>query len=295
MKIEVGNHAWRVLSFSRRMETAGYEPEDIPTLPQECAKQLWDAINSSVHQARAGEGKTAELHSTPAGEFWKKFAEKCYDAGVAPKYMGGFNPASFLSGDLHYTLHHERFKAIDAVEYLFRTPGMPEDLARKIENALQGSEYHIDYSVSPISVVWSAPYISTEAGQRTIGAVHDAGLTEAAKHLQESEKKISTGDYRGAMEECGIALESIVQVIDPRTKNKPLNECLKFPKVEEFIKHPALNFALGKLYAYLGDEVRHAKGNEKPKIDKELAVFFYGLSTTFAEYLVHRYRKSEKT
>ena len=285
MTSEASNQMQRILSFSRRMENLGFIETDLPKLPSECVQHLLDAINNSIDKA-SEEGTE---------EFWQKFAEKCNAADIDAKHLFQFDPEHFLHSELDYIMRTKHTEPIDALEFLFRTPGMPKDLARKIKKVLESSEYHVDDSRNPISIEWSDLHVNTEVGQRAIPAVRNAGLTEAENHLQNSEEKISAGDYRGAMDECGLALESIVKVIDPSTEKKSLGECLKSPKIAKFFEHEALRRALSGLYGYLSDQVRHVGANEKRDFDKDLAVFFFGVSATFAEYLANKYRESKKT
>ncbi|MDA7963008.1 MAG: hypothetical protein MPK36_10670 [Gammaproteobacteria bacterium] len=294
MTSEASNQAHRFLSFSRRMEKLGCIQEDIPTLPPKCVEQLLDVLNSSIEQVCTGEGKTIEFHSTPAGEFWQKFAVKCYDAGIAMKFQGGFRPAQFLCSELGYVMQHKREKSIDALEFLFRTPGMPEGLAEKIKKALESSEYHVDDSRNPISIEWSIVSANTEAGQRAIVAVRNAGLTESEKHLQEIEKKIGARDYRGSIMECNLVLEAIMKVIDPSLEEKSLGDCLKSPKIEKTLDHKVLRVALSQINGLL-NEARHASGSEKRDYDKNIAVLVCGLTASFAEYLANKYLESKKT
>lgn len=120
-------------------------------------------------------------------------------------------------------------------------------------------------------------------------------MTKAAKCLQKSEQKIIDGDYPSALDESGFALESIAQVIDPEYEKKSLGECMKSPKIREILKHGALHGVISQLYGYLSDEpgVRHVRGNEESKVDKDRAILIYEMSAALAEYFVNQHRKSK--
>ncbi|MDA8015659.1 MAG: hypothetical protein MPK09_08660 [Gammaproteobacteria bacterium] len=313
MKIAEGSPAWYELPFSRRVELSRIAPADMPELSEECRKNLVAALAPSFSRARFVRTRTVKspwserkrtvrnvhFRQTVPAKFWENLCKKCQK--TFSFRFNGMYPTSELKSALSpreswSEIKHDHLNVIDFLELMFRTPGMPKHLADKIENALDDSLYHIDYSVTPVSVQLTEQHANTKAAQRAIRLARNAGMTAAANHLQKSEKKIGVSDYPGALDECGRALESIVQIIDPDTKKKSLGACLKSPKIKEIFKHSALHGAIIQLYGYLSDEagVRHSRGNEKSKIDRELAIFFYDVSAAFVEYLVSAHRKSKK-
>ncbi|MDA8022154.1 MAG: hypothetical protein MPK05_04100 [Gammaproteobacteria bacterium] len=316
-----GSRAWQELPFSRRVKRKRIHSMDIPKLSEECREKLWVVAEASlrraciVKQEKKGEREYPRFYGrsflavrfrrTVAGEFWENYAAKCKDIarlhGRSPPGEVVFvedwlRDAMWGKQTTFFNFHEEHLLQIDVLECMFRTPNMPKVLAKEIEEILDDTPYYIDYSVNPVSIELTALPANTTAAQRAIRLARNAGLTQAANHLQKSEKKIGANDYPGALDECGRALESIVQVIDPSTEKKSLGACLKSSKIKEIFKHPALHGAIGQLYGYLSDEagVRHARGNEKSKVDRELAIFFYDVSAAFAEYLVSAHRKSKK-
>lgn len=282
MTSEADNQLQRLLSFSRRMENRGCKPEDLPKLSRECVGKLLVAIRDNFHCDDADDA------------YWQRFAEKCSDANMHGKPLDPFDCDDFLRYELDYIMRHKRMQSIDVLELLFRTRGMREDLAMDIKKALESSEYQVDDSRDPISIEWSALYANTEAGQRAIVAVRNAGLTEAVKHLQEIEKKIGARDYRGSIMECNLVLEAIMKVIDPSLEEKSLGDCLKSPKIEKTLDHKVLRVALSQINGLL-NEARHASGSEKRDYDKNIAVLVCGLTASFAEYLANKYLESKKT
>ncbi|CAJ2377108.1 MAG: hypothetical protein IBGAMO2_580005 [Arenicellales bacterium IbO2] len=296
MKIAVGSLAWYELPFSRRVELSRIAPADMPKLSDEYRQNLLAAIRPSLSRATASfEGIWGvRFRKTVDGEFWGRFL---VDFVVGIRSYSLRSIERFFEkwlGAIDWDESERQLAALETLESMFRTPGMPNKLAMEIENALDGSPYHIDRSVTPISVEMTEQHANTKAAQRAIRLARNAGMTEAANHLQMSEKKISTGDYRSSMEECAFALESIVHVIDPSNEKQALGKCLQSPVVQSTLKHRALRSALGKIYNYLSQVVRHAKGNEKPDVNREIALFIYDVSAAFAEYLVSAHRKSKK-
>ncbi|MDA7968187.1 MAG: hypothetical protein MPK31_04535 [Gammaproteobacteria bacterium] len=315
MKIAEGSWAWYELPFSRRAELSRIAPADMPKLSIECRNNLLEAMAPSFSRAYyvsftrtvdvTGDEsekiviEKVQFRRTVAGKFWNSVLEKCPIADLSGPYLDRSDADGFLEEWLlleSFDRQDCHLKMIEHLEFMFRTPGMPKGLASKIEEILDDTPYYIDYSVNPVSIELTALPANTTAAQRAIRLARNAGLTQAANHLQKSEEKIGVSDYPGALDECGRALESIVQVIDPGTKKKSLGACLKSSKIKEIFKHSALHGAISQLYGYLSDEagVRHARGNEKSKVDRELAIFFYDVSAAFAEYLVSAHRKSKK-
>ena len=146
MTSELDKRVFRFLSFSRRMESLGLMATDLPKLPPECVGNLLEVIDGGFrHASEEGTEK-----------FWRKFAEKCDDADINEKFLGGFRHENFLRGELGYIMQNKRMESIDALEFMFRTPGMPEHLSEKIKKALEESEYFLDDSKNPVCIQWSA-------------------------------------------------------------------------------------------------------------------------------------------
>ncbi|MDA8014360.1 MAG: hypothetical protein MPK09_01960 [Gammaproteobacteria bacterium] len=145
MTSKLEERAFGLLSFSRRMQTLGLIETDLPKLPWACVRNLTDAIGSSIDR----------IADENTDDFWVEFAEKCDAAGLAEK-SGVFRPATFLNGEVTRLIREKRMEGINVLEFMFRTPGMPENLAQNIKKSLESSEYCIDDSKNPVCVQWSA-------------------------------------------------------------------------------------------------------------------------------------------
>ena len=146
MTSELDKRIGRLLSFSRRMEDLVLKETDFPKFSPESVKDLLDAISSSL--ARASEEGTED--------FWRKFAEKCDAAGLdGNHYSSRHDYDMSVPQILGQIMHTKRMQTIDALELMFRTPGMPADLAQKIKEVLESNEYCIDNSGKPTCIQWS--------------------------------------------------------------------------------------------------------------------------------------------
>lgn len=301
MKIEKDSQEWRELTFAQRVGKVKFDPADVRKLPEHMRMEVWIAIKDSIAGACSIAPTTMHFYKSDlrfyenkAGKFWLNFAhEQGTNAWSERLEFTKYD----LIGNLFRTTMLDRtpWEFINVLECMFRTPGMPKTLAKKIEKALEDSPYHLDISMQPVSIVPALRHVNKLAVQRSIILLRNTGMTEAAKRFQKSARRISEGDYPSALEESGRALEAIAHLVDPATQKKSLGECMKSQKIRKILEHGAFHSVISKLYGYLSDEpgVRHVRGNQRPKVDRDRAIVIYEISAALAEYFVNQHRKSK--
>jgi hypothetical protein len=115
----------------------------------------------------------------------------------------------------------------------------------------------------------------------------DTSASEGVKaHLRKSAEALSTGRWSDSARESIHAVEAAARAFDEK---KTLGEIVKAVRVQGNPLHPALVKSLASLYGYAGDEkgIRHSLvGEANAAVGEDEALLLYGLSVSFALYLV---------
>jgi hypothetical protein len=138
------------------------------------------------------------------------------------------------------------------------------------------------------------PFASEEEAQAigsSLAQLESTASKGVKAHLRKSAEALSTGRWADSARESVHAMEAAARAFDEK---KTLGEIIKALQVRGKPLHPALARSLSSLYGYAGDEkgIRHSLVDEADAaVGEDEALLLYGLSVSFALYLVRLRRE----
>ncbi len=179
-------------------------------------------------------------------------------------------------------------KIFGFLQFVIRHDQCPYGLAEAIDDALVSAR--AAYRVVNNRTI--TPVASKEEGEAVLRAFADLSTTEfagARHHLARSSEELNIGNWSESVRESIHSVESVVRTIEP---SNDLDKALKSLAKKGHI-HPAMQFAMSKLYAYTSDQegVRHAIVNDgEANVDEADALYMFGACAAFISYLINKAR-----
>lgn len=168
MKIEKDSQEWRKLTFEQRTSSAGIDLWEVPELSKQFRENVWKAVEASISNAccvspevfpASSVSISASFNETLDGKFWGKLISNVSESIFIDTFLGigNIDPVYVTGLDRrHRTCDQPAGQVVGELEIMFQTPGMPKNLAKKIEKELECSPYRLDVSAEPAIIVFSA-------------------------------------------------------------------------------------------------------------------------------------------
>ena len=293
---------WRKLTFSQREGKAPL-PEALQSgeLNKKFKLKVWAVvethISDCVYQPYAI-FNVGEFIENDDGFFWKEFMLS-YNVDVLRVTHDTINikkTEEVKKWMKEIILKRDSHEALTLLEYMLRSPNIPEDLANNIESSFEFAPYFIDRLGGIATIIPSTSEEAKESIKKSLDNINQSELTGTKSHLRKATKELNAGNFSGSMRESIHAVASAAQQIDPKASND-LGPALDSLEKHGILKHPALKQAFKKLYGYTSDE----QGIRKPLLEKENAdvgsdeaIFMYGVCVAFVGYLASKQRRGDK-
>ena len=190
-------------------------------------------------------------------------------------------------------LKKEGHEILTLLEYMLRSPHIPEELANNIESSFELAPYFIDHSDGIATIIPSTSEEAKESIKKSLDNINQSELTGTKVHLRKAAQELNTENFSGSMRESIHAVASAARQIDPKA-SKDLDAALNSLEKHGIHIHPALKQAFKTLYGYTSNE----EGVRKPFVKKESAdvgideaIFMYSACVAFVDYLASKQRQ----
>ncbi len=275
-------------------QTHGYE--DIPTvlqleeLPSEARTRLWNVFY--LHMKKSSSSSLAETHALDGK--WKHIVGDIHSHFFCRPLDEWKSDIEANSRIIRGTIENDWFyKVFDLIEFVMRHEKCDDEFIESIQAVFEECQlaYRVDTNRPP-SIF---PRTTPEEGEvlaAAITSLHDNGKIQSVKHLQESIKFISVGDWSNSIRESINAVESVLRSSD-HNKSSDLRKALDSLEKSNGPIHPALKEGILKLYGFSSDEpgVRHSNVDGKnSNLGQNEAILMLGVCASLANYLSRKFK-----
>jgi len=295
------NDEWRNLTFSQRAGEAPLpEALQVGNLTMKFRNHVWRALKTSVdgccfHGYLEGSYWGEGFDSCQGGVFWENcfFDYHFHLSNMPHDEIPHSYPDTVRQWLRDLVFQAECHETITVLEYMLRSPKVPQPLAEKVATCFEMAPYRIDRSSEPVCIFPTTSEEMKEHVAQSLANINRSELTGAKTHFRNSAQELNNEDYASSIRESINAVASAARKIDPDAA-KDLGPALDSLERREIIKHRALSAAFKKLYGYTSDE----QGIRKPLIENESAdvgfdeaIFMYGACVSFVDFLVSKQRQ----
>ena len=285
------------LSFS---QAQGYEeiPKQLKLeeFPEYARINVWNCLYTSMKKCVIDTNSGYYLYGD-----WEYIAQSIY-ADLFNLPMHEWQPELTQIGNkLYEFIQSMNFNVVfDLIQLVLRHEHCPPDFIEAMKEVFEKSR--LAYVITgnqegpPPTII---PIATIEEGRVLVDSVqtlHQAGLTSAVTHLQESGKFINQGDWVSSIRESVHAVESVARSIAPTTSNN-LKTALRKLENQHGQFHPAIKNGILKLYGYASDEpgIRHANLDSKvSNASSDEALLMLGICASIASFLWRKFQRCAK-